>query len=237
MEYIRKIIQAICGKITDLDRDAFKSELATSIVAYLKTNDLFEKHNHMVIGCGSKQFEGIIKESIPNILRLLMNQGGSMRSLAERLRKNEGGIDTHVGTPSENINVTVIPKERLQTEIWFYLESVKEEAARLIIAKDDWSVELDPRKRYTIGRSKESRDMSVMLTLPEANNYISRWQAEISCIEGDWYCKSVSEKCPTFVDDRFAEGDVKFLLRNIKNGGQIKFGAGHGFVITYCSAS
>ena len=158
-----------------------------------------------------------------------------MRSLAGRI-EGEDGIEVRIASAPEGADVKLIPEGILPTVVWFCLEKVQESAMLLTISHDGWEETLAPEKRYTVGRSKESRDTSVMLTLPDAGKSISRWQAELLCLDGTWYCKSVSDKCPTFVDDRFAEGDVLIPLKYMKSGGQIKFGMGlNGYTIKYLS--
>lgn len=233
-EFLAKIFSALRGGNVYADRESFRIELAEAIMASLKEDDFIVKANRLVIGCADARYEEAIEESRTVILNSLMNQGGSMRTLAERLFRKKDSLCVVIGPPPENKTVIEIPKERLQAEIWFALETVKENPSMLVLKRTDWSATLDPSKCYTIGRAEDPRDMSVMLTVPDASNSISRWQAELRCIDGEWHCKSVSDKCPTFIDGRYAQADTNFPLRNIQNGGQIKFGTGSpGFVLMY----
>ena len=230
---LRKLFNALIGKTPADDTASYKLALAESIVGLLKDNDFIVKANRMVIGCTSGCYEEALEDSKGDIIRHLKNQGGSMRSLARRI-DCEDGIEVRIEAAPEDVEVKIIPGGILPAEVWFFLEKVQEKVSLLTISRGNWKETLVPEKRYTIGRSKESRDTSIMMTLPDAGKAVSRWQAELLCLDGTWYCKSVSEKCPTFVDDRFAEGDVLVPLRCVKNGGQIKFGMGpSGFIIKY----
>lgn len=230
---IRQLFSALRGKNPGSDRESFKLALAENIIGQLKDNDFIVKANKMVVGCESTYFKEVIEEAKPLILTQLKNQGGSMYSLAKRIDR-EDGIMVCISKAPEGVDVKKITTEDLTIEVWFYLEKVKVADTRLTISRKNWKVELDPQKRYTLGRSAESRDTTIMLTIPDASNSISRWQAEIVCIEGVWYCKAISEKCQTFIDDRFAEGDVLYPLENLKKGGQIRLGMGSpGFILHY----
>lgn len=235
-EFILKFYNILKGSNIYADRESFRIELAESIMSSLKDDDFIVKANRMVIGCADGRYEEAIEESRNVILKKLRNQGGSMRTLAERLSKNEDSIYVTVATAPEDKNVVQIPKERLQIKnaVWFVLEAVKEDLTGLVLTRNDWSATLDPAKRYTIGRSENPRDSNVMLTIPDAKKSISRWQAELRYIDGEWYCKPISDKCPTFVDDRYAEADNPFPLKNTQSGGLIKFGMGvPGFILKY----
>lgn len=229
---LRKISDAIMGKRTANDCESYKLALADGIVGALKDNDFIIKANQLIIGCENGCYEEVMEESKSDIIKCLKNQGGAIRSLAGRI-ESEDGIQVRVSPAPENVDVKHIPAGILPTEVWFYLKKA-DLTTHLILFRNNWSVALDPRKRYTVGRSTESRDTTIMLTIPDADKFISRWQAEIACIDGVWYCKSISENCPTFVDDRFAEGDVPFPLGKPKVGGQIKFGVNSpGYVLQY----
>lgn len=230
---LRKLFNALTGRTPVDDTASYKLALAENIVGLLEDNDFIVKANRMVIGCASGCYEEALEDSKVDIIRHLKNQGGAMRGLAGRI-DFEDGIEVRIEAAPEGVDVKIIPGGILPVEVWFFLEKVQEKAPQLTISRGNWKEALSPEKRYTIGRSKESRDTSIMMTLPDAGKAISRWQVELICLDSTWYCKSVSEKCPTFVDDRFAEGDVLVPLRNVKNGGQIKFGMGSaGFIINY----
>lgn len=234
-EYIRKIVNMFLGKTNPNDSESYKLALAEGIVGRLKDNDFIVKANRLVLGCESGCYEDALKGSGPVIVKYLKNQGGAMRSLAGRI-DGEDGIQVLVSPAPEGMDVKTIPVGALPVQVWFYLEKVQDTDRSLVLSRNGWSEKLDPEKRYTIGRSTESRDSTVMITIPDAESFkfVSRWQVEFFCIDGVWHCKSVSDKCPTFVDDRFAEGDALFPLKNQKKGGQVKFGAsGHGFVLYY----
>lgn len=234
-ESIRKIVNILLGKTESNDSESYKLALSEGIVGHLKDNDFIVKANRMVLGCESGCYEDALKGSRPVIVRYLKNQGGAMRSLAGRI-DGEDGIQIRVSQAPEGVDVKTIPAGALPIPVWFYLEKVQDTDCNLVLSRNGWSEKLDPRKRYTVGRSEESRDSTEMITIPDAESFmfVSRWQAEFFCIDGVWHCKSVSDKCPTFVDDRFAEGDALFPLKNQKKGGQVKFGAaGHGFVLYY----
>ncbi len=233
-EFLLKIYTILKGGNIYADRESFRIELAESIMSSLKDDDFIVKANRMVIGCADGRYEEAIEESRTVILKTLKNQGGSMRTLAERLSKKKDSISVMVAPAPENKNIVQIPKEKLHTAVWFVLEAVKENLSGLLLARNDWSVTLEPSKRYTIGRAENPRDSNEMLTIPNASDSISRWQAELRCVDGEWYCKPISDKCPTFVDDRYAEADSPYPLKNIQSGGQIKFGMGvPGFILKY----
>ena len=215
------------------DKDAYIMALAEGIVGLLKDNDFIVKANRMVIGCKNGRYEEALEDARPDILKHLKNQGGSMRSLAGRI-EGEGGIKVQIAPAPEGLEAKTIPSGVLPTAAWFYLDRVNVTVSSLVLSRNGWRETLTPDERYTVGRSKESRDTTVMKTLPDADTSISRWQAEFFCIKGVWYCKSVSEKCQTYVDGRFAEGDEPIPLKKTKKGGQIKFGTGiPGFILHY----
>lgn len=230
----RKFVDALRGRTGANDWDSYKLALAEGIVGHLKDNDFIVKANCLVIGCESGCYEEALEESKSTIIKHLKNQGGSMRSLAERIGKRDG-IRIQISPSPDGVDEKIIPASALPVPVWFYLEKKKDTTTSLLISRMDWNVTLEPGKRYTLGRSAESRDTTEMITLPDAGKSVSRWQAVIVCIDGAWYCKSISEKCPTFVNDRFADGDVLFPLGAGK-GGQIKFGMGaSGYVLYYGS--
>lgn len=238
-EFIRKIVNMFLGKTNPNDSESYKLALAEGIVGRLKDNDFIVKANRLVLGCESGCYEDALKGSGPVIVKYLKNQGGAMRSLAGRI-DGEDGILVQVSPAPEGMDVKTISVGALPVPVWFYLEKVQDTDCSLVLSRNGWSEKLDPGKRYTIGRSTESRDSTVIITIPDAESFkfVSRWQAEFFCIDGVWHCKSVSDKCPTFVDDRFAEGDALFPLKNQKRGGQVKFGAaGHGLVLYYLASN
>ena len=242
-EFIRKIVNMLLGKTDSNDSESYKLALAEGIVGRLKDNDFIVKANRLVLGCESGCYEDALKGSGPVIVKYLKNQGGAMRSLAGRIDV-EDGILIHISPAPENIDVKTIPAKELPVSVWFFLEKVEKTECSLVLSRNKvqekgWRKKLNPEKRYTIGRSAESRNSTEMITIPDAEffKFVSRWQAELFCIDGVWYCKSVSDKCPTYVDDRFADGDALFPLKKQKDG-QVKFGGtGQSFVLYYSSSN
>ena len=230
------IKQALQRKKRPGDKDAYILALAEGVIGQLKDNDFIVKANRMVIGCESGRYEEALEDATSDILKHLKNQGGAMRSLAGRI-EGEGGIQVRIAPAPEGVDVRTIPAGILPTAAWFYLDKVNETVSSLVLSREDWKEMLTPDERYTVGRSKETRDTTVMKTLPDADTSISRWQAEFFCVKGIWYCKSVSEKCLTYVDGRFAEGDEPIPLKNMKGGGLVKFGIGvPGFILHYSAS-
>ena len=222
---LRKFMDALRGKAVVDDGDSYRLALAEGLVGQLKDNDFIIKANTLVIGCESGCYEEALEESKTAILKHLKNQGGSMRSLADRIGK-EDGIRIQISPSPEGVDNKTI-----------YLEKKQDMPTSLFLSRMDWSVTLDPGKRYTLGRSAESWDTTEMITLPDAGKSVSRRQAVIVCIDGVWYCKSISERCPTFVNDRFADGDVLISL-GVGKSGQIRFGMGaFAYILYYGHAS
>lgn len=229
---IRKFVNTLLGRAAANDRDAFIIALAEGIVGQL-SNEFFINANKMVIGCENTRYNDILEASKKQILLQLRNQGGSMRDLADTIRLDGIHVSETPEAP-EGVEVKTISTDILPTEVWFFLSYERQFAPFLEISKGDWTVKLDPQKRYTIGRSEYSRNNSVMLTIPDSGMGISRYQAEFACINNIWLCKQISTKIPTYVDDEYARADERYPLKNLMTGGQIRFGETNpGIVITY----
>lgn len=227
--------KALIGK-TPIDQESYKFALADAIVGLLKDNDFIINANRMIVGCISNDYKESLEEAKPVILKHLKNQNGTMRNLAERINW-EDGIHVCIGPAPEGVDIKCILAGDYPVDVWFYLEKVHIADSFLILSRNGWKSEkLDPQKRYILGRANETQTPADMITIPDAPKYVSREQAEISCDEGVWYCKAISEHCQTFVDGRFSEGDEKYPLMNLKKGGQIKFGIGApGYILYYSS--
>lgn len=232
MNILRDLIDAMRGKSVANDWDAFELALAEGIIGSLQDSFAIRDANRMILGCEFDEYEGAMKDAYHAIIRHLKMQGGALDRLAKKL-DHEDGIQVKIGPVPDRAGVRIIQEGNLPVKVWFFLENIQVDAPNLIIKHEDWRSELEPGSRYTVGRSEESRDSTVMITISDAPKYVSRWQAEFECIGGVWHCTSRSD-VPTYVDDRLLDGDKRIALANTKNGGQIKFGRGiPGLVIYY----
>lgn len=229
---LRTIVNTMLGRVAANDRDAFIIALAEGIVGQLG-NELFMNANKMVIGCKDTCYNDILEASKNQIILKMRNQGGALRKLADSIRLDGIHISEKQEAP-EGVEVKIISADILPVEVWFFLSYERQDAPFLTISNGDWMVKLAPQQRYTIGRSDNSRNSSVMLTIPDAGMDVSRYQAEFACINDVWTCKAISPKVPTFVDDEFARADERYPLRNLRTGGQIRFGETlPGILVTY----
>lgn len=231
----RGIVNVMFGRNSGSDWDSFRIALADSIIGNLKDIDFFMKSNKLVVGCEHYHYQDAIEFAKEDIIKKLKNQGGTMRRLAQKIEKPDG-FEVKIQPAPEGKEVKTIPADILPIDVWFYLEHEKKEEPILVISGDKWIQELEPSKRYTIGRGASSDNKTVMLTIPEAGKDISRKQAEFLFRDGQWYCKSISNTCLTYIDDRIAKGDELVPLENMKDGGYIRFGNGRTwYTLEYCT--
>lgn len=225
---LTKIANIIFGKNTGDDWVSFKIALADNIVGSLKDVE-FLRANRLIIGCENTHYRDAVEDAGKEIIKAFMNQGGTLKELAQRIGR-ANGIVIKEGPAPKGAEVRTIPSDSLPVSVWFYLEYEENLKQKLLVFWKDGtgkekSVELKPvaNKRIILGRGTGLEDEN-MIGFPDFKKTTSRTQVALYFEKGLWYCMPIKKECPTFVDGRYVEVDNPVELGQQDKNGQIWFG-------------